>query len=88
MKSITRTEFNDLKKDLNKTKKELSVLKKCLDKSVATIVAIKDFIEKGGIAGKGVLMKCFKCSYPWLYKGQLTIATCPNCSTKNEVPQR
>lgn len=24
-------------------------------------------------------MKCDKCGYKWIYKGQLIITTCPSC---------
>lgn len=88
MKQITRTEFNDLKKDLNKTKKEVSTLKKILSKTTEMVLSIKEFIEKHGVAGKGILITCFKCNHPWLYKGKLDLATCTNCGAKNEVLQK
>lgn len=29
-------------------------------------------------------MKCKKCGYIWVYKGKLSLATCPNCFHKTK----
>lgn len=35
-----------------------------------------------------VILECKKCKYKWNYKGNLGIATCSNCGTKNNVKKQ